>query len=270
MPLPRSLPRRLLPFAALACLALLAGPAESRPQTVPAATPLSRMDLPWWKTRFEAVQARIHEGHVGLLLLGDSITQYWEHDGPEPWRDFRPAWEHFYGGRDAVNMGFTGDTTAHLLWRLTHGELDGISPKAAIILIGANNFGRVHWPAEDTLTGIEADVAAVRQRLPNTKILLLSVLPSERSPWVSAQTEAVNRMLAARFGDGREPMVTFLDVTGVFMRDGRLDRDLFLDPKLSPPAPPLHPSAEGQARLAAAVEPTLARLLGDAPRPAMQ
>ncbi len=261
--------RRLLPLLALASLTLAAGPAQSRPQTILAATPIARLDLPWWKARHEAVLARVREGHVGLLLLGDSITQDWERDGPEPWRNFRPAWEHFYGGRDAVNMGFVGDTTANLLWRMTHGALGGIAPKAAVMLIGANNFGRVHWSAEDTLAGIEANIAAVRQRLPTTKIVLLSVLPSERSAWVTEQTEAVNRMLAARFGHG-DPMVAYVDVTNVFLRDGRLDRDLFLDPKLTPPGPPLHPSPEGQARVAAAIEPTLARMLGDAARPPMR
>lgn len=224
-----------------------------------AATPISRMDLPRWRARHEAVLERVRQGHVDLILLGDSITQDWER--PE----FRVAWERFYGGRNAVNMGFTGDTTASLLWRIENGEVDGIAPKVAVILIGANNFGRVHWSAEDTLAGIEAIVAAVRRRLPQTKILLLSVLPSERSAWISASTETVNRLLAGRFGRGQDG-VTYLDVTGVFMRDGRLDRDLFLDPKLTPPEAPLHPSAEGQARLAAAMEPTLARLLGDAPR----
>jgi lysophospholipase L1-like esterase len=40
---------------------------------------------------------------------------------------------------------------------------------------------------------------------------------------------------------------------------------LFYDPKLTPPAAPLHPTAEGQALMAAAIEPTLAALLGDRP-----
>jgi lysophospholipase L1-like esterase len=162
-----------------------------------------------------------------------------------------------------VNLGFKGDATAHLLWRLDHGEADGIAPKVAVVLIGANNFGRVHWPAEPTLAGIEADVAAIRHHLPGTKILLLSVLPSERSAWVSENTEAVNRMLAERYPKGGE--VTFLDLTGVFITGGRLNRDLFYDPLLSPPEPPLHPTAEGQARMAAAIEPTLSALLGDRP-----
>jgi len=256
--------RRTLP-ALLALLLLTTAAAHVQL----AATPLSRMDLPWWRARHEAVLDRIRQGHVGLILLGDSITEDWERRGPPDWADFRLGWEHFYGGRDAVNMGFTGDTTAHLLWRIENGEVDSIAPKVAVILIGANNLGRVHWSAADTVAGIEADVAAVRRRLPRTKILLLSVLPSERSAWVSETTAEINRALAQRFGQASGPSggdVTYLDLTSVFMRDGRLDRDLFLDPKMSPPRPPLHPSPEGQARMAAAIEPTLARLLGDKER----
>ncbi len=251
--------RRTLP--PLLALLLLAAAAH-----VPlAATPLSRTDLPWWRARHEAVLDRVRQGRVGLILLGDSITQDWER------ADFQPGWQRFYGGRDAVNMGFTGDTTAHLLWRIENGEVDGIAPKVAVILIGANNLGRVHWSAEDTVAGIEADIAAVRRRLPHSKILLLSVLPSDRSAWISETTAEINRGLARRFGQAGGPSggdVTYLDLTGVFVRDGRLDRDLFLDPKMSPPRPPLHPSAEGQALMAAAIEPTLARLMGDKERSA--
>ena len=235
------------------------GPASAKP--APAATPISRMDLPWWRQRFEAKQAELRQGHVELVFYGDSITQNYERSGPEPWRNFRPVWERFYGDRHAVNLGFIGDTTASLLWRLEHGEAEGVAPKVAVVLIGANNFGRVHWSAEQTLAGIDADIAAIRRHLPRTKILLLGVLPSERPAWVSEATLAVNRDLAARYRQGGD--ATFLDVSPVFMKDGRLDRGLFLDPMLSPPEPPLHPSAEGQTRMAEAIEPTLSALLGD-------
>jgi lysophospholipase L1-like esterase len=81
---------------------------------------------------------------------------------------------------------------------------------------------------------------------------------------VTGTTLAINRMLAARYGNGGD--VTYLDVGHVFVRDGKLDRDLFLDPKLTPPEPPLHPSAEGQRRMAEAIEPALVSLLGDRSR----
>jgi lysophospholipase L1-like esterase len=255
--------RRLLVLGAALTLAGF-GPAWSdhRSHAVLAATPISRMDLPWWRARHEAVLERIRQGRVDLIWLGDSITQDWERSGPPAWADFQPVWQRFYGDRNAVNMGFKGDTTASLLWRIRNGEVAGIAPKAAVILIGANNLGRVHWSAEDTVAGIEAIVAELHRRLPTTKLLLISVLPSERSAWASETTIAINRMLADRFRPCSE--VSFVDVTPVFMREGRLDRSLFYDPLLTPPEPPLHPTAQGQERMAAAIEPTLAAMMGDA------
>jgi len=219
------------------------------------------MDLPWWRERHEAVLQRLRQGKVDLIFLGDSITQDWEKRGPPPWQDFQPIWERFYGDRNAVNMGFTGDTTASLLWRIENGEVDAISPKVAVILIGANNLGRVHWSAADTVTGIDAIIKQLRRRLPQTRLLLLSVLPSERSAWASEHTVAINHILGQRYGDGAE--VTFLDVTRVFMKNGSPDPDLYLDRFRNPSEPLLHPSAQGQETLAAFIEPTLATLMGD-------
>jgi lysophospholipase L1-like esterase len=232
-----------------------------------AATPIARLDLPWWRQRHAAKLAELRRGPADLLFLGDSIMQNWESVGPPAWRDFRPAWRAFYGDRHAVNLGFKGDTTANLLWRLRNGELDAIAPKAAVVLIGANNLGRVHWPAAADLLGIAAVLAEVRRRLPTTQVLLLAILPSDRGDWVTRTTDEVNRALAVRYAGGAEPGVRCLDVGGVFMRDGRLNRSLFYDPLLTPPEPALHPTPDGQLLLSAAIEPTLAGLLGDRRHP---
>lgn len=246
--------------ARLACLALaLMSAAAPLP---PAALPFSRMDLPWWRARFAEKQAELHAGRVDLIWLGDSITQDFEKTGPEPWRNFKPVWDRFYAPRYAVNLGFKGDATAHLLWRIEHGETDGIHPRLAIVLIGANNFGHLHWPAAPTLIGIETIVDTLRARLPETKILLLSVLPSIRSAWVDANTVELNRALTARYG-GTKGDVRFQDLTPLFHRlpDGGLDPDDFLDRHLSPPDPPLHPSAYMQERIAEAIEPNVSRMM---------
>lgn len=266
-----------MPRLHLACLLLsglflanipLAGTATAQPHQRPvlAAVPIARTDLPWWKHRHEEKLAELRRTHPALIFLGDSITQNWEAHGPPPWKDFAPVWQRFYGDRNAVNLGFIGDTTASLLWRIDNGEVAGIAPKVAVVLIGANNLGRVHWSADETLAGIAAILRELHSRLPQTKVLLLSVLPSDRSEWASETTVAINKGLAAKYGSGGGS-VTFLDVTHVFMTGGHLDRALFYDPLLTPPEPPLHPTAEGQARLAAAIEPTLATLLGDRPHP---
>ncbi len=253
--------RPLQRLAVTIALLLLCGASPPPSHTVLAATPISRMNLPWWRARHEAKLQELHSRRIDLVFLGDSITQDYELSGPPEWRDFAPVWRHFYGERNAVNLGFTGDATSHLLWRIENGEVAGISPKVAVILIGANNLGRLHWSAEDTVEGIDAIVTQLRHRLPQSKLLLLGVLPSERSAWATQTTLAINRELAARYRRGGD--VTYLDVGQVFMKNGRLNTDLFLDPRLTPPAAPLHPTAQGQTLMAEAIEPTLAALLGD-------
>jgi lysophospholipase L1-like esterase len=239
-----------------------------------AAVPISRMDQPWWRERFEHSQERVRQGHVGLVWLGDSITQNWERTGPSPYADYAPIWARFYGDRDAANMGFRGDTTANVIWRLDNGEVRGISPRALVLLIGANNFGRVHWSAAQTLASINTIVAILRRQLPETQILLLAVLPSERSAWITANTALVNEELAETYRN--RPFVTFQNVGYLFYRNGRLDRGLYLDPHeavlashqpgvtaASVPSVALHPDAQGMEMIAAAIEPTLHRLMND-------
>ena len=262
------LTRRL---ALTAGAATLLGGAERVPV---AALPLSRLDTAWWRIRHQDKLAELRSGRVDLLWLGDSITQDWEKRGPPDWQDFAPVWQHFYGDRHAVNLGFRGDNTGHLLWRMQNGELDGIRPKAAVVLIGANNLGRVHWNAPQTVAGIVAVVDALHRRTPGTHVLLLGILPSVRSKYVTKTSGAVNRDLALRYAPGNEAgadeagtgRVVFMDLASLFLRDGQVDRTQFYDDLLDPPDPPLHPTAQAQARMAEAIEPTLAAMLGDRPK----
>jgi lysophospholipase L1-like esterase len=235
---------------------LVAAQAQAKPPL--AATPIARLDTRWWRERHEQKLAELARVKPDLIWLGDSITQNFEREGTEPWAKFSTVWQRYYSQFRPVNLGFSGDATSHLLWRQMHGELDGIAPKAAVILIGANNLGRLHWPAEDTVAGIEAVVAETQRRLPRTGILLLSVLPSARTSWASETTIAINEKLRPRFAGTK---VVFQDVTQEFMRGQLLDRSLFYDPLLSPPEPPLHPTSEGLRRLSAAIEQNLARIM---------
>ncbi len=225
----------------------------------PAARPYSRQDLPWWHARFITKQNELRTANPDLIWLGDSITQQFETAGPEPWRNFAPIWNRFYAPRHAVNLGFKGDATAHLLWRIQNGELANIHPRLAIILIGANNFGHLHWPAQPTLQGIEAITATLHQRLPQTKILLLGVLPSIRSAWVDANTAELNTALARRYAAGTD--ATFIDLTPLFLTHGHIDPSRFIDPHLTPPDPPLHPDAATQLRIAETIEPAVEKLM---------
>jgi lysophospholipase L1-like esterase len=139
--------------------------AEQIKATIPAPQTAS-----WWSARHARAVARIQQGPVDLLFIGDSITQGWEEDG-------RRVWDTFYGRRRAVNLGFNSDQTDNVLWRLQHGEIDGIAPKLAIVMIGTNNTTVREDPPEQTAAGIHAILTTLRTRLPQTKILLLAVFP---------------------------------------------------------------------------------------------
>lgn len=186
-------------------------PAPSAPSLkdlTPAILPTSRLDVPWWAARHNAIveQVRAHRD-FNLLLIGDSITQNYEKANP-PDENFQPTWKQFYEPRRALNLGFSGDSTANLLWRLTHGEIDGLRPQAAIVLIGTNNTGHEHQTAEQTEAGIGNVVGTLTQRLPQTRILILGILPSDVSPEKTAADKAVNAWLAKRYGSKSTPPAT--------------------------------------------------------------
>ena len=253
--------RRYLLVSILVC----AGGAAA-PQTAtgnPAISPVDRLKEAWWAQRHDAVVAQVKANpNAGLLLLGDSITQNYEKT-KTPDENFQPTWQRFYAPRAALNAGFSGDRTEHVLWRLEHGEIDGLKPRAVVLLIGTNNTAAGQASAEVEL-GIDAVVARLREKLPQASIVLLGILPSEISEKKSAADREINRYLAHRYAG--EPQVAFLDIGPVFFKDGKLDASVFYDPRLPRPGKPLHPDTVGQRLMAEAIEPTLVRLLQDGPR----
>jgi lysophospholipase L1-like esterase len=255
----------LIKLAILLLAALLpAQVAAGEEMAPPTAGPIERLDDLKWKSRHEAKLLEASSRPVHLVLLGDSITANYELKGPKPLRDYSRVWQRYYADRYALNLAFSGDGTRHLLWRIVHGEIESIAPKVAVILIGTNDIGWLHWTAADTVAGIDAVVAELRLRVPATKILLVGLLPSDRGTWVRQAAAEINSALAARYGNGQVPYVTYQDVSSAFLKNGVLDTSLFSDPLQVPPEPALHPSPEGQERMAATLEPTLSELLGDA------
>jgi len=233
------------------------------------ATPSDRLSEGWWAQRHAAVLAQIKANpDVGLILVGDSTTQNYEKSEP-PDENFQPIWQEFYAPRKALNLGYSGDTTENLLWRLDHGEVDGIHPAAAVVLIGTNNTGFRLETAEQTERGIDAVVATLQEKLPQTRILLLGILPSAVAPRAVEANLEVNRYLAAKYGPrsgAAGSRLTYLDIGSIFFENGKLNEAIFYDPRLPQHGKPLHPDTLGQRRMAEAIEPTLAQMLNDSPR----
>ena len=116
------------------CLALR--PEIVRAQDKPNDTVIPTMRGEGWMRRHESFNERVKQGNVDLLFIGDSITQGWENDPP---RGGKQVWAEFYAKRNAMNLGISGDRTQHVLWRLENGNLEGIKPKLAMLMIGTNN-----------------------------------------------------------------------------------------------------------------------------------
>ena len=179
--------------------------------------------------RHEQFLARIKQGPVGLLLLGDSITDFWPGRGKESWEKLAPY--------HPADFGISADRTEHVLWRITNGELDGIAPKVVMIMIGTNNIG--HFQEEQpewAAAGVKKIVETVHAKLPETKVLLLSVFPRDRKNSSARQkVEAINEIIS-KLDDGNK--TRYLDVSKCFLdADGEIPKDIMPDG--------LHPNAHG-------------------------
>ena len=154
---------------------------------------------------------------VDFVMIGDSITHSWS------------KYPGVFEGSNMLNLGFPGDRTQNVLWRIENGALDGISPKIVTLMIGTNNMHdtKKAYPAdkpEDIFTGIKAIVAEVRSRLPKSKLVIFSVLP--RKPGSeNDRAKALNEMLP-QLADGE--FVSHIDLNAFFLNEnGQLNKDLY-------------------------------------------
>ena len=210
----------------------------------------------------ESFLARGKAGPIGLLFIGDSITAGWA-----------PAsrahiWETYFGKYQPANFGIGGDQTQHVIWRIANGELDGITPKVTVLMLGTNNTGPA--PMGHTAAEIAAAdkkiVQLIREKIPGTKVLVLALFPrgarKDQQGVIqdSALTDAarrtdvinaVNRELA-KLDDGQN--VRYLDINSVFVgQDGKIPFSVMPDQ--------LHPNTAGYQLWADAMKPMLEALM---------
>lgn len=210
-----------------------------------------------WYQRHEAMIAANLKIRPNVIFIGDSITHAFGGE-PDTKHSFegrgKATWDKYYTPIGATNLGYSGDRTQHVLWRLDNGELAGIWPKVAVVMIGTNNITR-NTPAE-IAEGVKAVCMRVRSKLPSTKVLLLAIFPRHGAD--SGSRKAVNETNEILKTYGKIPGINYLDIGKVFV-----DKDGNIPPEIMPDK--LHPSAEGYKRWAEAMEPTFAKLVGRKP-----
>ncbi len=183
-------------------------------------------------------------GPIDVVFLGDSITDGWRLDPQHTL--FVEKW----GKHNPLNLGISGDRTEHVLWRLEHGEVEGIKPKLVVLMIGTNNLGnKVTATPEETAAGVKCVVASLREKLPETKVLLLAVFPRGKKATDSfrGKIKTVNDTIA-KLDDGKD--VKYLDISDKFLAP-----DGTLTPEVMPDS--LHPNEKGYQIWADAISDTV-------------
>lgn len=202
----------------------------------------------WWMKRHNQILDRKDKQESDLIFIGNSIIHHWEDTGIE-------SWNSYFGKYNPINMGFGGDQTQHVLWRMDNGELDGIKPKLAIVMIGTNNASAGH-SAEMIADGVTTIISRIRTKLPDTRILLLAILP--RDDFKSTNREINNNAshIFSNLADNK--YIFFKNINAIFLDDeGNIPDDIMPDK--------LHPSPSGYFLWAEEIEEIISKLIEKAP-----
>ncbi len=205
-----------------------------------------------WGPRHEAKKAEVKRRNAAgektsVVFIGDSITEGWEKTGA-------PVWQRHYANYNALGLGFGGDHTENVLWRLQQGALDGLDPKVVVLMVGTNNTGDRRENPVTTAAGVRRNIDEIQQRLPNAKILLLAIFPRDEK--ADSQLRRINdqvNTILSGFDDGKR--IYFLNINQTFLTaDGTLTRAVMPDL--------LHLNEQSYEAWARAMQPALQRLMG--------
>ena len=211
----------------------------------------------WWFARhaekiaeIEAANDPKKEKKIELLMVGDSITNNFDRGGPG-----EPVWAKHFAPLNALNLGFGGDRTNHVLWRLDHLPVLKASPLAASLMIGTNNICWGSDKPKQAADGVQAIAKKLNTMYPEMKILVLGVFPRRakldhphRKQIIELNSYLPDLLKAI-------PNVTFLDIGPKFLDDkGFLSKEMMPDTT--------HPSKKGHEIWAGAIVPPLKEMMG--------
>jgi lysophospholipase L1-like esterase len=195
--------------------------------------------IPWIQSTVTNIADQSAMGDANVVFVGDSITQLWATTGLS-------EWNQYFAPLHSLNAGVSGDTTQSLLWRLDNGNLNGISPKLAVLMIGTNNLVN---SASDIAAGITAVVQKLQSEFAGIRILLLGILPAGQPAADSPEQQLVAQVnsLVTPLADGQH--LWFLDLDSDFLNsDGSMNLSLYDDNLV-------HPNAAGFQVLAHIIAP---------------
>ncbi|MEQ6120994.1 GDSL-type esterase/lipase family protein [Reichenbachiella sp. MALMAid0571] len=212
----------------------------------------TKKDSESWKKRHQEIVGRLDK-NPQLILVGNSIFHTLDNE------DRKEVWEKHLDQYQTVNMGISGDRTENVIWRLQNGTIENINPKVAIVLIGTNNTDGNHYLSISTPEELEGGIWKIceilRQKLPDTKIVLLGILPYGYKPNHRDNINKATNERIAKFPE-RDANIYYRNIGGVYLNeDGKVKKELMPDY--------LHPNAEGHLLMFDALEKEIAELMNE-------
>jgi lysophospholipase L1-like esterase len=205
----------------------------------------------------EQLLTKARQGRIDVYFEGDSITRRW---GATDYPQLLENWKKNFFGWNAADFGWGADRIENILWRLDNGELDGVDPKAIVLLAGTNNVGN-QVPAagadsvvEDVTKGLQAVVRVMQSKAPDAAIVLMGIFPRNDNMDVMPEIDRINANLA-HLADGRR--IRYLNIN-----DRLADGDGRLREGVMNANDKLHPTVRGYQLWADALKPLLTELLG--------
>ena len=197
-----------------------------------------------WRKQFEHTKDLVKANpQASLVFIGDSLTQNW---GPVGGRQARGVGESVWKetGYDrfaALNLGIAGDQTQNVLYRIEHGQLEGLSPGLVVLMVGTNNLfaptGDPGYPAadyappahtpEEIANGVQAIIEEIHAQMPSAHVLFHGVVRGKDvdDPDRIAANR-VNALLSNAYGDGNDKRNHFLNLAPLlYQTPGAIDGD---------------------------------------------
>jgi cephalosporin-C deacetylase-like acetyl esterase/lysophospholipase L1-like esterase len=206
------------------------------------------------KIAHEQLLAKAKQGRIDVYFLGDSITRRWG-TSDKAYAPLLENWKKNFFGWNAGNFGWGADTTHNILWRIENGELDGVNPKAIVLLAGTNNVGgptQDEAKVDEVVASIKAILATCQEKAPNAKIILTAIFPRNDNMATIPTINSINAQLE-KLADGDK--IRFLNVNGKLADpDGNLFDGMAHDK--------LHLNVQGYQVWADGLKPMLTEILG--------
>jgi lysophospholipase L1-like esterase len=219
-------------------------PATTQANTAMVPVPKLENDTYDWYARHEAILELKKTMKPEVVMIGDSITHFWAGEPTDKRQNGPKTWTELFGDRPVLNLGYGFDRTQNVLWRLDHGEFDGLHPKYVVVHIGTNNFTATkNFPKANTPTEVAEAIEEICRRIrtasPESKLILMAVMPRGQRPDnpYRAKIAKLNEQLAVY---AKEQGIAFVDIGPKLLEpDGTISRQTMSDF--------VHPTEKGYA-----------------------